>query len=155
MRKNYKYDSTVKLILVGLSQKQIENLPVNIIGIQKTENISQLVDIYSTSDLFLNLTYNDSFPTTNLEALACGTPILTYNTGGSIEAVSEETGFIVEKGDIQGVLNAVHIVKSNGKQFYSEKCRERAVLNYNKENQFNLYFELYNSLLIEKRNITE
>jgi len=138
-----KVDSKVKLILVGLSQKQIDDLPNNIIGIQRTENINQLVDIYSMSDLFLNLTYNDTFPTTNLEALACGTPILTYNTGGSIEAVSVDTGFIVEKGDIDSVNNVINEVREKGKGFYSEKCRERAVSCFNKDERFQEYIELF------------
>lgn len=142
-----KVDSNIKMILVGLNQQQIDDLPNNIIGIKRTENINQLVDLYSISDLFLNLTYNDSFPTTNLEALACGTPVLTYNTGGSVEAIDEETGFIVEKGDLQGVIRAIEVVKNNGKQYYSHKCRERAEIHFNKDIQFQKYIDLYNQLL--------
>lgn len=142
-----KLDSNVKLILVGLSQEQIDKLPNNIIGIRRTENIKQLVDIYSMADLFLNLTYNDTFPTTNLEALACGTPILTYKTGGSVEAVCDSTGFIVEKGDLDSVIKVINEVREKGKEFYSDKCRERAVSCFNKDDRFIDYIDLYHSLL--------
>ena len=141
-----KVDAKVKLILVGLNKQQVDNLPNNIIGIQRTENINQLVDIYSMSDLFLNLTYNDTFPTTNLEALACGTPILTYKTGGSVEAVSSDTGFIVEKEDLDSVIKVINEVRSKGKEFYSDKCRERAVSCFNKDDRFMDYIDLYRSL---------
>lgn len=140
-------DDNTKIILVGLGQKQIDNLPNNILGIRRTENINQLADLYSMSDLFLNLTYQDNFPTTNLEALACGTPILTYNTGGSVEAVSEDTGFIVEKGDLDSVIKVINEVREKGKEFYSEKCRERAVRCFNKDDRFMDYIDLYHSLL--------
>lgn len=145
-----KVDSKVKLLLVGLSQKQIDDLPNNIIGISRTENVNQLVDIYSMSDLYLNLTYNDTFPTTNLESLACGTPILTYNTGGSIEAVSDDTGFIVEKGDLDSVIKIINEVKVRGKEFYIDKCRERAVACFNKDDRFNEYIELFTNLINKK-----
>lgn len=145
-----KVDSKVKLILVGLYKQQIEKLPNNIIGIQRTENTNQLVDIYSMADLFLNLTYNDTFPTTNLEALACGTPILTYKTGGSVEAVSEDTGFIVEKGDLDSVIKVINEVREKGKGFYSEKCRERAVSCFNKDDRFKEYIDLFTNLINKK-----
>lgn len=143
-------DENTKIILVGLSQEQIDNLPNNIIGIRRTENVKQLADLYSMADLFLNLTYEDNFPTTNLEALACGTPILTYKTGGSIEAVSEDTGFIVEKGDLDSVIKVINEVREKGKGFYSEKCRERAVSCFNKDDRFKEYIDLFTNLINKK-----
>lgn len=140
-------DENTKIILVGLNQNQIDDLPNNIIGIRRTENVNQLADLYSISDLFLNLTYQDNFPTTNLEALACGTPILTYKTGGSIEAVSEDTGFIVEKGDLDSVIKVINEVREKGKGFYSDECREKAVGCFNKNDRFMDYIDLYRSLL--------
>jgi glycosyltransferase involved in cell wall biosynthesis len=85
-------DSDYKIVLVGLSRKQIEQLPDNILGIERTESVEGLAEIYSAGDVFLNPTYEDNFPTTNLEALACGTPVITYETGGSPEAIDESTG---------------------------------------------------------------
>jgi len=143
-------DQDTLIVLVGLNEKQLKNLPSNIIGIIRTENISQLAEIYSAADLFLNLTYEDNFPTTNIESLACGTPILTYNTGGSIEAVSVDTGFIVEKGDLSGVMDVIRIVENRGKHAYTEACRTRAEKLYNKNDRYNEYFKLYDSLLSSK-----
>ena len=136
------------IILIGLPKKIIKTLPKGIIGIEHTENAEMLAKFYSAADIFINPTWDDNFPTTNLESLACGTPVITYNTGGSIEAVSEETGFIVEQGDIDGILHCISIVKQKGKKLYIKSCRMRALDLYNKdlcyENYYNLYTELIN-----------
>jgi glycosyltransferase involved in cell wall biosynthesis len=135
------------ILLVGLNEKQIKGLPLNIIGITRTEKILELTELYSAADLYINPTWEDNFPTTNLEALACGTPIATYRTGGSIEAISPETGFIVEKGDIFGLLNIATKVKEKGKNSYSNACRERAVKYYSNKERFEEYIELYNNMI--------
>ena len=88
------------IVLVGITKKQMEKIPDDIITIERTNNISELVEIYSAADVFFNPTYEDNFPTTNLEALACGTPVVTYNTGGSLEVINEYTGAVVEKGNV-------------------------------------------------------
>jgi len=141
------FSNDFSILLVGLTKKQKKKLPSKIIGIEKIENIKELAAIYSTADVFLNPTWEDNFPTTNLEALACGTPVITYRTGGSIEAVSNDTGIIVEQGDIEGILKAVETIKINGKDKYSENCRKRAIENFNKEDRYKEYIELYNELL--------
>ncbi len=74
-----------QIVLVGVSEKQINKFPSNIIGIKRTKNLNELAKIYTIADVFLNPTLEDNFPTVNLEALACGTPIITYSTGGSVE----------------------------------------------------------------------
>lgn len=135
------------ILLVGLNEKEIKNLPDNIIGLKKTENKQQLVELYSSADLFVNPTWEDNFPTTNIEALACGTPLVTYNTGGSIEAVTPETGYVVEKGSILGFVDVIKKVKEKGKLNYSKECRRRAEFNFSKDIQFSKYLELYDSLL--------
>lgn len=84
-----------EILLIGLSKDQISALPKGITGIRRTENIEELVRYYNKADVFVNPTLEDNFPTTNLEALACGTPVITYNTGGSPEAVDKNTGFII------------------------------------------------------------
>lgn len=94
-------DDDYRIVLVGLSQKQINNLPSNIIGINRTQNIKELAEIYTAADVFLNPTYEDNYPTVNLEAQACGTPVITYFTGGSPESVPYNNCCV------QGVLNEV------------------------------------------------
>lgn len=135
------------IFLVGLSKKQISNLPKNIIGIERTENIKELAQLYSSAEVFINPTWEDNFPTTNIEALACGTPIITYNTGGSIEAVDNKTGFIVEKGDIEGLKKCYLEIIQKGKKEYSNACRDRATKLFNKNDKYNEYIKLYNSLI--------
>lgn len=138
------------IVLVGLSKKQMQNLPDNIIGIQRTESIEELVSLYSSADVFLNPTWEDNFPTTNLEALSCGTPVITYKTGGSVEAINSCTGFIVEQGDIGGGLEMIRYIKQVGKLSFSKFCRERVVDFFNKKEQYMQYIQLYKDILKEK-----
>ena len=80
-------DEDFVIVLVGLNDKQMKNLPNNIIGIKRTNNQIELAEIYSAADLLFNPTYEDNYPTVNLESISCGTPVLTYNTGGSPEFI--------------------------------------------------------------------
>lgn len=139
-------DTTIALI--GLNKKQQEGLPANIIGISRTENVDELAAFYSAADVFVNPTYVDTFPTTNLEALACGTPVVTYNTGGSPESLDQETGMVVEKGDLTGLSEAVKSILDQGKKHYAEKCIARAQLLYNKEECYLKYLDLYKKMLV-------
>lgn len=100
-----------KLVLVGLTQEQVDNLPSNILGITRTESIDQLAMIYSESDVFVNLSYCENYPTVNIEALACGTPVLTYEKGGSPEIVRKYGGAVVEKKNILAVKNKIDEMK--------------------------------------------
>lgn len=135
------------IVLVGLTSKQLKDLPANIIGITRIESIQKLAELYSSADIFLNLTMQDTFPTTNLEALASGTPVITYRTGGSIEAVDDKTGLVVDQGDIKGVLNAIKQIQERGKNYYMSACRERAIVNFNKLDRYNEYIQLYDNIL--------
>ena len=138
------------IVMVGLTPKQIRQLPDGIIGIERTNNVAQLAELYSSVDVFFNPTWEDNFPTTNLEALACGTPVITYRTGGSPEAISKDTGFVVEQGDMSGVIAAIELVRNQGKTFYVKKCRERAVAHFNKDVSYQKYIDLYNRILSSK-----
>jgi putative colanic acid biosynthesis glycosyltransferase len=140
-------DNDCIIILVGLNSKQYKNLPNNIIGISRTENTQKLAELYSTADVFLNPTWEDNFPTTNLEALSCGTPVITYNTGGSIESVCTNTGFIVEKKDITGLIKSINTVRKIGKEYYSDNCIKRANWLYNKNDRYLDYINLYTSMI--------
>ena len=142
-----KPNSDLQIILVGLSKKQIKELPENIIGIERTESIFELAQLYSISDVYVNPTYEDNFPTTNLESIACGTPVITYETGGSSEAIDENTGIVVKKGDINDLVIAINQIKEKGKAFYTNACIKRANQFYKKEERYHEYIDLYNSLL--------
>ncbi|AYD47982.1 glycosyltransferase [Arachidicoccus soli] len=135
------------ILLVGLSNSQMKNLPIGIIGISRTENIEELVELYNAAAVFVNPTWEDNFPTTNLEALACGTPVITYATGGSIEAIDKDTGWIVEPGDIKGIYDIIFRLKEKHWDKYTYDCRERALKYFNKHDRFAEYFNMYSSLL--------
>lgn len=139
-------EADYKIILLGLNERQIQELPDSIIGIKRTENVSQLAELYSLADVFVNPTYVDNFPTTNIEALACGTPVVTYRTGGSPEAIDEKTGVVVNQGEMNLLLPAVEYVAKN-KSAYTNSCRDRALRCFNKQDRFEDYVNLFNSLI--------
>lgn len=103
-------DNKFIIVLVGLNKRQIKNLKKyeNIIGIERTENQLELVKLYSVATWFLNLTYEDNYPTVNLESIACGTPVITYNTGGCPEQISKDTGYVVDIGNIEKVNELIN-----------------------------------------------
>ena len=141
------FDSKYQIILVGLTGNQIKQLPPNIIGIERTESVKELAGLYGVSDVFINPTYEDNFPTTNIEALACGTPVITYKTGGSPEAIDNETGIVVEKGDIPTLKLAIERILAKGKGHYITACRKRAESFYNKEDRYSDYISLFDKIL--------
>lgn len=140
-----------QIILVGLSKVQINNLPDNIMGIEKTNCVKQLVEYYNLADVFVNPTLEDTFPTTNLEALACGTPVITFRTGGSPEAISEETGIVVDRGSLEQLKDAIIKIKKVGKRHYTKHCRKRAEVFFDKKNTFLKYIDLYRDILNIKK----
>lgn len=99
-------DDNYQIVLVGVTKEQIKLLPNNILGIQQTNSQKELAEIYSASDIFINTTYEDNYPTVNLEARACGLQVITYNTGGSPESAGENA-IVVKTGDILGLKYAI------------------------------------------------
>lgn len=139
--------SNYVITIVGLTANQVAALPMGIVGIERTQNVQELVQLYSDADVLINPTYADTFPTVNLEALACGTPVITYRTGGSPESVSPETGVVVEQGDVAGMADAICVICGKGKEFYTEACRKRAEELFDKDKCFEKYVELYVGLI--------
>lgn len=139
------------IMLVGLTESQLKDMPPDIIAIPRTDSTDDLAALYATADVYLNLTYDDNFPTTNLEALSCGTPVVTYRTGGSVEAVNNETGFVVEQGDMDELVRLVKKIHKDGKYIYTNACRQRASMYFRKEDRYAEYLQLYENLLSEKR----
>lgn len=131
------------IVMVGVTEEQQKHLPENIVGIRRTDNVHQLAELYSAATAFVNPTWQDNYPTVNLEAIACGTPVVTYRTGGSIEAVTEDTGYIVEQGDVEGLLDAVREIERKGNLEYVAKCRARALAHFRKEDRYSDYLKLY------------
>lgn len=137
-------DENYKIVLVGINEKIRKDVPDNILCIPKTSSIEELAQMYSIADVFVNPTLEDTFPTTNLEALACGTPVITFKTGGSPESINETCGIVVKQGDIEQLCNAIKQCKQNN--FTKEDCIKQAN-NFDKQNKFKEYIELYKELL--------
>lgn len=138
-----KIKSDDMIVLVGLNDKQLNKLPPNIIGIKRTNSVKELAEIYSSADVFVNPTLEDNFPTTNLEALACGVPVITFNTGGSPECIFENCGYIVEKENLNNLLEKIETIKAKGKSSYSKFCINTANERYDKNSRFSEYIKLY------------
>jgi glycosyltransferase involved in cell wall biosynthesis len=98
-------DSQYVIVLVGLTSKQMAGLPANVICLKKTNSARELAEIYSAADVFVNPTHEDNYPTTNLEASACGTPVVTYRVGGSPESVMAQN--VVDENDYEGLLERI------------------------------------------------
>ena len=96
-----------RIMLVGVTARQIAALPEKIVGLERTDSVEQLREIYAMADVFLNPTMEDNYPTTNMEAIACGTPVITYATGGSGESVGEGCGFVIEKGNFDRLRETI------------------------------------------------
>lgn len=132
-----------QVVLVGVSQAQKKELPPEIIGIERTDSAKELAKLYTAAEVFCNLTYDDNYPTTNLEAVACGTPVITYRTGGSVEIV-EETGYgmVVPCGDVAAVAEAVRKIEQLPRK--TEGFR-----NVEQKECYEEYIKLYKELLNE------
>lgn len=133
--------------LVGLGKKQLKSLPDNVIGIERTESLEMLVKYYSAADVFVNLTYEDTFPTTNIEALACGTPVVTYQSGGSPEIVQGTCGKTIAKGNLDAVVRTI-IDEIQEKETYKDSCLRRAGM-FRKEDCYRQYMMLYRKIIGE------
>lgn len=145
-------DDTI-ILLVGLSKLQIKQLPIGIIGLERVNSLEELAFIYSSADIIMNLSYEETFGLTTVEGLSCGTPGIVYNTTASPELITPETGLVVELGNINAVANAVKQILSNGKNYYTKACRQRAIDFFNKNDRFLDYIRLYESLLTENNSV--
>jgi glycosyltransferase involved in cell wall biosynthesis len=141
------FDDDIKIVLIGLSKSQIKSLPKNILGISRTENIKELTEWYQKATVFVNPTYLDNFPTTNLEALACGTPVVTYDTGGSPESINSSIGETVEQGNNDLLKKAIErFLNDEDLKNLMIACRNHALKYFNKEERYKEYLEIYNSI---------
>lgn len=139
LRLQEKLNENYQIVLVGLNDRQYKELPQGIIGIKRTDSVTELAGIYSAADVFVNPTYADNYPTVNLEAQACGTPAITYKTGGSVESVPENQ--IIKQGDIDGLADKIRDICENG----NFKITDRN--SFDKRITFKKYCELYKSMI--------
>lgn len=122
-------DDSYRIVLVGVNDKQLKMLPSSVIGIKRTNNVKELAEIYTAADVLFNPTYEDNYPTVNLEAQACGTPVITYPTGGSVESVPSE--------------NVVNSVNKFYELLRSSKELVIAKTSFSKQEKYSDYVRLY------------
>lgn len=129
------------LVLIGLNKHQMRIVSKykNIIGIDRTTNVDELRKWYSIARVFLNLSVDDTYPTVNIESIACGTPLVTYDVGGASE-LGKRFGYTVKKGEIKNLLNAISKIKKIN-------C---VTEEFSRENMIRKYIDLYEKVLEEK-----
>lgn len=135
---------TYQIVLVGTDDNVDAKLPPNIISIHRTANQAELAEIYTAADLFVNPTREELFGLVNAEALACGTPVVTFRSGGSPEVIDETCGAVVEKDDIDSMEREIVRI-CNKKPYSAEACRRRAET-FDKDLTFQKYVDLYHGL---------
>lgn len=133
------------IVLVGVSDVVAKELPNRIIAIACTQNQEELAEIYSAADLFINPTLEDNFPTVNIEALACGTPVITYQTGGSPECLTEKCGKVVPYSDYEKLKKTI-IEMKGAKEYMKQSCVERARL-FERKDAYRKYIGLYKNCM--------
>ena len=132
-----------QIVLVGTNDKIDRDLPDGIISIHRTHNQSELAEIYSAADLFINPTREDTFPTVNMESLACGTPVLTFKTGGSPEIIDDTCGSAVPDGDIDAFIQEIERICSH--PYSKDACIARAA-GFDADDKIDEYVALYKEL---------
>lgn len=137
-------DDSYQIVLVGTDKLTDEQLPDNIISIHRTANQQELAVIYSAADVFVNPTREEVLGLVNIEALACGTPVITSNAGGSPECVDESSGIVVSCEDVDAFKEAVRYCVSC-KPFTKEQCIERAKA-FDQKDRYREYVDLYNEI---------
>jgi len=135
-----------QVVIVGIDSKQAKNLPSNIVGIQRSDSVAELVKIYSAADVFINTTYEEVLGMVNIEAIACGTPVITYDTGGSPETIDESCGVVVEKGNVQELAKKIQVaMRISGKSCSSFSQR------FSKTSKYSEYYKHFFECGIRKR----
>ena len=137
-----------KIVLVGTDEAVDKILPKNIISIRRTNSQRELAEIYSAADLFVNPTKEEVLGLVNIEALACGTPVITFNAGGSPETIDSSCGCVVDCGDMEILTEKCRLICENS-IFNSAFCLRR-VAEFDQEMCFRQYVVLYESMASKK-----
>ncbi len=138
-------DADERLVVVGKRPSR-HRFPRNVVCLERTADAAALAALYTEAVALVNPTWQDNYPTVNMEAIACGTPVVSYRTGGSPESITPQTGRVVEQGDVEGLAEALHAIRRQGKEHFSEACRSYALAHFRAQDRFNDYIQLYESL---------
>lgn len=135
-------DAAYQIVLVGVDDAQ--PLPQNIMRIKRTQNLQELIEIYSAADIYINTSVEETMGMTTVEALACGTPVIVYNVTAVPESVDKTCGVVIEKGDYESLKST--ILSFRNYEFKQEDCRLQAA-KYNKKDMHHAYLKLYEGLV--------
>lgn len=140
-------DPDIRLVIVGrMTAEQKATLPGRVIAISRTDDAVALAELYSEALCLVNPTWQDNYPTVNLEAIACGTPVITYRTGGSVESITPETGFVVQQGDVVSLSACIRYIRKQRESTFIGPCREYALQHFSRTDRFQDYIRLYEDL---------
>ena len=137
-------DERFSIVMVGTDDMVDQQLPSNVISVHRTKDQIQLAEIYSTADVFVNPTREEVLGLVNLEALACGTPVITFDTGGSPECIDNSCGSVVKKNDVEALLYEIERIKKE-RPYKSEACISKAK-QFDKNTKFQEIIQIYESL---------
>ncbi|MGM0340147.1 glycosyltransferase [Enterococcus sp. AZ007] len=135
---SHKIDDSYKIVVIGKIADKNESISEKITHIERTDSVEELSYWYTKADYFLNPTLFDNFPTTNLEALACGTPVITFDTGGSGESIDHTCGKVIREKNADRLYLAI----TDGREYDPELCIRRSKM-FEKEKKFQDYIKLY------------
>ena len=110
------------------------------LGLSQTE----LAEIYTACDLFVNPTREENYPTVNMESIACGTPVVTYASGGSPECIDEKSGIVVACDDIDAMEKTITQIYDT-RPFSKEDCIACAS-RFDMHKKYREYIDLYQSI---------
>lgn len=134
-----------RIVLIGTSDAVDEHLPDKILSVHRTQDQRELAGIYTAADVFVNPTREDNYPTVNMEALACGTPVVTFKTGGSPEMLDDTCGSVVSCDDVDAMEREIRRVCEEA-PFSAERCIAKASA-FDKNDRYKEYLELYERII--------
>ena len=139
-------DDTYCVVLIGVNEQQKRQLPSNCITISHIADKHEMAEIYSSADIYVNLAHQESFGLTLIEAMACGTPCISYNNTAIPETTTPDSCIVVDDGDIRSVVTAI---KTQGRRMKDERgdlCRQHVMTHFNEEDKIDEYMKLYSRL---------
>lgn len=127
-----------QVVLIGLTAKQLSHIPPNVLGLSRTANQIELAQWYTAANVFVNPTYEETFGLTTVEAQACGTPAVVYETDGCPETLATGGSVLTTQGDLDGLERAVRDIVQRD-ICVSPRKTER----FDKERTYEEYIRLY------------
>lgn len=139
-------DDDYQVVLVGLSEKQKDLLPPNVIGLGRVKDTEELVELYNLAEIYINLSEEETFGLPTAEAMACGTPVIVLNATANPELVGEQVGLIAEDDSVESICKCIAELKSKGKINMSEACIGKVHERYSVERMTSQYLQIYDAL---------